>query len=652
MTTLQSLLGLESGKCVSPDQAVQLVFGLAAVVLGSTLVLASWSSGQPLHQLGQRPKGTGLWSWLFHHLRDDVGVTGYDSILGSLSPQLRLSFHVGLAISWWAALLTLWPTIMTLLLETYVSTTGGGRVAMKHVCLNGIDLNVWQSGLTALVMYGVAAWRIANMTGVSVPGGPRPKKIQRQPKWENVAHNLSDDTVKGELWKCLVADESHKDTLAKFQSKSLTGEAAGRQIWSSACAPDNDKTSNRKINEEEVQTMARGGRPTFGSFNASVNPNSCDMIFRAQQIRSYLAKGGQAPPLNGKRTNKTVKEAVKQATHFYSMLQTDDGHWAGDYGGPHFLMPGLVTAWYMMGKPEQFLNNDQVELLKHYILVHQQSDGGWGTHIESPSTMFGSTLMYVAMRLLGVEKDHHASVKGRKFLQDNGGALMTASWSKFYLCLLGLMDWKGHNSVPCEMWLLPNWFPFHPGRMWCHARMVYLPMGYLYGCRVVYERAETDPLILSLREELYCQQYNTIPWTKTRHWVAEMDNYSPIPWFMKTLQNILARYENWSIFQRFKNYVRQYGLAFSLEYMHAEDLQTNYIDIGPVNKVLNMISMYHSSGNDLKDDEVVKHMMRVQDYLWIAEDGMKMQGYNGSQWCVQYLSDRLGVLGLPFLVQN
>lgn len=24
-------------------------------------------------------------------------------------------------------------------------------------------------------------------------------------------------------------------------------------------------------------------------------------------------------------------------------------------------------------------------------------------------------------------------------------------------------------------------------------------------------------------------------------------------------------------------------------------------------------------------------MVRVQDYLWVAEDGMKMQGYNGSQ---------------------
>jgi len=50
---------------------------------------------------------------------------------------------------------------------------------------------------------------------------------------------------------------------------------------------------------------------------------------------------------------------------------------------------------------------------------------------------------------------------------------MTSSWAKFYLCLLGVMEWEGHNVVPPEMWLLPNWCPFHPGRMWCHARMVY-----------------------------------------------------------------------------------------------------------------------------------------------------------------------------------
>jgi len=84
-------------------------------------------------------------------------------------------------------------------------------------------------------------------------------------------------------------------------------------------------------------------------------------------------------------------QAARKAAHFYSMLQCDDGHWAGDYGGPHFLMPGLVSAWYVMGKPKEFLDQSQIQLLLRYILIHQQSDGGWGTHLESPSTMFGST---------------------------------------------------------------------------------------------------------------------------------------------------------------------------------------------------------------------------------------------------------------------
>jgi squalene cyclase len=182
---------------------------------------------------------------------------------------------------------------------------------------------------------------------------------------------------------------------------------------------------------------------------------------------------GKAPPSTTTKP-KTVEESLHKAVHFYSMLQTDDGHWSGDYGGPLFLMPGFIVAWYIMGKPQQMFNEHDVELMTHYIVVHQQLDGGWGTHIESPSTMFGTTVNYVALRLLGMDALENVCQRGRKFILDNGGAIMTSSWAKLYLCMLGCMHWDGHNSVPPEIWLLPEWFPFHPSRMWCHARMVYL----------------------------------------------------------------------------------------------------------------------------------------------------------------------------------
>ena len=42
--------------------------------------------------------------------------------------------------------------------------------------------------------------------------------------------------------------------------------------------------------------------------------------------------------------------------------------------------------------------------------------------------------------------------------------------------------------------------------------------------------------------------------------------------------------------------------------------------------------LFHAAfGRNVEHDHVVHHMMRVPDYLWVAEDGMKMQGYNGSQ---------------------
>jgi hypothetical protein len=484
----------------------------------------------------------------------------------------------------WALLSLLWPVPVP--------------ATSASACVGKLPLSTWQAGATALAMYLLTCHRLDRLPGVSVSGGPRPHKIQRQPAWEEKSQTI--DAAKLQNWRCAVAQDSHQATENKFggQQQSLVGEADGRQIWTTSpkngdepvtveASPHKQAKPNlllqnlvklkkrigggndnkKKVDESLVQKMASGGRGQFASFDASKNPNSCDQIFRAQQIRNHLASGGTAPSMD---PPKTVHEATRKAAHFYSMLQCEDGHWAGDYGGPHFLMPGMVTAWYVMGKPTEFLDDAQVELLKHYILVHQQSDGGWGTHIESPSTMFGSTLMYVALRLLGTDKEDPACVKGCNFLQDNGGALYTASWSKFYLCLLGCMDWRGHNSVPPEMWMLPNWFPFHPGRMWCHARMVYLPMGYLYGSRFVYEKAETDPVIQSLRQELYCEDYESISWMKTRHWVAPMDNYSPIPLIMKYLQNGLARYENWGILQPFKNYARSFGLKFSLEYMHAE----------------------------------------------------------------------------------
>lgn len=37
---------------------------------------------------------------------------------------------------------------------------------------------------------------------------------------------------------------------------------------------------------------------------------------------------------------RSAVEAAFKGMSFYSHLQAEDGHWAGDYGGPLFLLPG------------------------------------------------------------------------------------------------------------------------------------------------------------------------------------------------------------------------------------------------------------------------------------------------------------------------
>lgn len=59
-----------------------------------------------------------------------------------------------------------------------------------------------------------------------------------------------------------------------------------------------------------------------------------------------------------------------------------------------------------------------------------------------------------------------------------------------------------------------------------------------------------------------------------------------------------------------------------MEHIHHEDESSRYITIGCVEKVLCMLACWVEDPNG---DYFKKHLARIPDYLWVAEDGMKMQ---------------------------
>src|SRR5690606_18283173 len=92
-----------------------------------------------------------------------------------------------------------------------------------------------------------------------------------------------------------------------------------------------------------------------------------------------------------------------------------------------------------------------------------------------------------------------------------------------------------------------------------------------------------------------------------------------------------------NLFQYLFKFLRIKALNFVINMIEFEDISTNYVNIGPVNKVLNMVCIYNQFG--YKSKQFLYHVSRLPDYLWISEDGMKMQGYNGSQlWDTTFYS--------------
>ncbi len=396
----------------------------------------------------------------------------------------------------------------------------------------------------------------------------------------------------------------------------------GRHIW--AFKPTSNDIDAHLQNVEQITEHEIAQFAEDFKFDKTLNPNSADQVFRHRAINAQFKEfSGPIPQAESPEAQKIVDGLVK-GINYFSALQSKDGHWPGDYGGPLFLLPGILIASYISETPFPKAHR---EMMKLYLFNHQNSDSGWGMHIEGDSTMFGTVMQYVSLRILGVGKDDERMVKASAWIKANGGATGIPSWGKFYLSVLNLYHWEGFNSLFPEMWLFPKWLPVHPWRYWCHTRMVYLPMAYCYAERI---SVPVNDLILSLREELYTEDFATIDWSKQRNALCEKDRYTTPSGVLKWMNFFTNNYEKFAW-----TWLRKKAIAFILRYLNAEDAQTDYVDIGPVNKAINSICIWHAYGKD--SAQFKKHVARWYDYLWVAEDGMKMSGYNGSQlWDVAF----------------
>ncbi|KAI5295622.1 Lanosterol synthase (Oxidosqualene--lanosterol cyclase) [Ascosphaera acerosa] len=332
----------------------------------------------------------------------------------------------------------------------------------------------------------------------------------------------------------------------------------------------------------------------------------------------------------------TPLAAANNGLTFFSHLQLEPGNWACEYGGPLFLLPGIVITWYVTGTP--IARERRVEIRRYLFARQNPADGGWGLHIEGHSSVFGTALNYVVLRILGADAEDPRMVRARTLLHAMGGATHAPLWGKFWLCVLGCMDWGCFNPVPPELWLLPDWVPVHPWRWWVHNRMVELPMGFIWSKRFSHP---VDDLTAQLRRELYTEPYEQIDFARHRTSIAKEDNYHPKSLLLRVLFWIIVNV--YCVYFRFAALVR-WAEDWSWQLIKMEDENTDYACLGPVNAPMNTVATFIQEGRDSKAFQ--RHIYRLDDYLWVKDEGMLANGTNGVQvWDTAFVVQALDVAG-------
>ncbi|CAN1814928.1 Beta-amyrin synthase [Linum perenne] len=434
------------------------------------------------------------------------------------------------------------------------------------------------------------------------------------------------------MWRLKIA-EGGKNEEFLF----TTNNFIGRQTWEF----DYDAGTPEELEAvKEVQHQ-------FYMNRFRVKPSS-DLLWRMQFLREKNFKQRIPRVIIEEHEEEISLEkatiTVKRGAHFFSALQSSDGHWPAENSGGLFFLPPLVIFLYITGHLRSVLSSEHCKEILRYIYNHQNEDGGWGLHIEGKSIMLCTTLSYVCMRILGEGPNggrDNSCERARNWILDHGGVTYMPSWGKTWLSFLGVYEWPGVNPMPPEVWLLPSFLPINPGKLWCYCRTLYAPMSYLYGKRFV---GTITPLVQQLRKELHTQPYYKINWKKTRHLCCQEDLYYPHPLIHDLIwDGIYMLVEPLLTCWPLNKLVRNKALEVVMKYIHYENECTHYISSACPEKVLSMLACWVEDPNG---DSFLKHLARIPDYLWVAEDGMKMQTFGSQLWDTSFAIQALLSCGM------
>uniref|UniRef100_A0A8D1LY43 Terpene cyclase/mutase family member n=1 Tax=Sus scrofa TaxID=9823 RepID=A0A8D1LY43_PIG len=354
----------------------------------------------------------------------------------------------------------------------------------------------------------------------------------------------------------------------------------------------------------------------------------------------------------------TAREGALNGMTFYTGLQAEDGHWAGDYGGPLFLTPGGWIAWdpgvvgahqvvhvmcalaavpwdpwakvpdgavrsprppafpwkealadgALLGRRSQCLLPVRKVFLPHRppdrLLHGAHSPAGWVQRRDDTIPV----VCAAPRRRLGPA--HRGQVHG--------------VWNCAELCVF---EDSGRGARRSQPGASPE-RPPRERRRPLHALVGEVLVGRPERVQLGRPQhpAPGDVAPSHLDAHAPFQALVPLPAGVPAHGLllqhpAEHRGGPAGPEPPPAVLNFYERHHSTSL--------RQRATQELYEHIAADDRFSKCISIGPISKTINMLVRWHVDGP--ASSVFQEHVSRIPDYLWLGIDGMKMQGTNGSQ---------------------
>ena len=171
-----------------------------------------------------------------------------------------------------------------------------------------------------------------------------------------------------------------------------------------------------------------------------------------------------------------VAHSINRAVHWFQSIQHQDGYWWGELEADTTLESDYILYLHILGQ----LQSEKVEKLATYIRERQLPDGGWNIFYGGPSELNATVKAWVALRLAGDPASAPHLERAKTRVHELGGLERTNSYTRFYLAMVGAVDWGFVPAIPPEIMLLPEWLPLNLYEMSSWTRGIVIPLAIVW----------------------------------------------------------------------------------------------------------------------------------------------------------------------------